>query len=139
MSGRRQLGRVGRGRLGRAVALSLALAAMLGQVAGYAHLAFTRHVTCAEHGELVDAGSATTAVPDAERAAHGRVEATGDGDHAHEHCTIAPHRRDRATGAPVRSFIAGSSVAAVSGVRATIDPPRSIALIRLAPKSSPPA
>jgi hypothetical protein len=147
MEQRGQVRRRGRGGAWRALACALGLAAMLGQVAGYAHLAFTSHVTCAEHGELVEAdnggeqgASAADTLAAREHAAggHADLSAAAEGAHGHDHCTIAPHRRDRVThdGARVRLDSASATVA--DGIRFAVAPPRPIALLALAPKSSPP-
>ncbi len=119
---------------------------MLGQVAGYAHLAFTSHVTCAEHGELVEAdggdqgASAADTLAAREHAAggHADLSTAGDGAHDHDHCTLAPHRRDRVTHEGALVLVPAATAAVADGVRFAIAPPRPIALLALAPKSSPP-
>jgi hypothetical protein len=123
----------------RAVTCVLALGAMAGQVAGYAHLAFTDHVHCPEHGELVEAGpaTATTTVTRAARP-HASIAADAEADHDHDHCAAAPQRRDRAVHSFVRTFVAAAALPFAARVTTQIGPPRAIQLIRLAPKSSPP-
>jgi hypothetical protein len=115
---------------------------MAGQVAGYAHLAFTDHVHCPEHGELVEAGPspAATATTKVARAArpHASIAADAEADHDHDHCAAAPHRRDRAVHSFVRTFAAVAALPFVARVTTQIGPPRAIQLIRLAPKGSPP-
>jgi hypothetical protein len=124
----------------RVVAVALAVAAMVGQVGSYAHLAATRHVTCAEHGELVEAGSPSAVTPANRDQAESRYAAAEGGEaHGHEHCAITPHRRDRATHEHVRTAIVGGQSSFVARVVADRGPPRAIDLIRLAPKNSPPA
>ncbi|MDB4964618.1 MAG: hypothetical protein JWN44_307 [Myxococcales bacterium] len=126
----------------RAVACVLALGAMAGQVAGYAHLAFAAHVRCAEHGELVEAGpslSATATTPVTRTAKAGTsIAAADEAGHGHDHCAAAPHRRDRAVHSFVRTFIAGAALPFLARVTTQVGPPRAIQLILLAPKNSPP-
>jgi hypothetical protein len=126
----------------RAAACAVAMAAMLGQVAGYAHLAFTAHVRCAEHGELIEAGPSTASAAIASLGSvaerHASIDAVEAPGHGHEHCAAAPHRRDRAAHAFVRTFVAAAELPFVARVTTQIGPPRAIRLILLAPKSSPP-
>jgi hypothetical protein len=125
----------------RLIGCAVALAAMLGQVGSYAHLAFTAHVRCAEHGELIEAGGVSKgAVTHAQSAAQrGYVADSSNASHGHEHCLVAPHRRDRATHAFARTLMATAQLAFVARVVETVGPPRAIDLILLAPKNSPPA
>jgi hypothetical protein len=127
----------------RAVACVVAMAAMLGQVAGYAHLAFTAHVRCAEHGELIEAGSssgsAVTASLGSASPSHARIDTAGAAGHGHDHCAAAPHRRDRATHPFTHTFVATGQLGLVARITAQIGPPRAIDLLFVAPKSSPPA
>lgn len=123
----------------RVAALGLALAAMLAQVGSYAHLAATRHVTCAEHGELVDAGHLAAPTGAAvDRAESRYIAVERDATHGHEHCAVAPHRRARAIHEVVRSAVAAVAPARIGRSAVDVAPPRAIDLIRLAPKGSPP-
>src|SRR5262245_46745026 len=73
-----------RGRLRVLASLWLAVA-IAAPLASSAHLALVRHVTCAEHGELVEIGA-----PDGAQAKHApetRLGALADADsHGHDHC-----------------------------------------------------
>jgi hypothetical protein len=130
----------GRARVLHRVAFICAAAAMIGQLLGFAHIAFKTHVTCAEHGELVDADTAPEIAQSADRAVVSRLApARANASHGHEHCATAPHRRDRAAHSFVRSVVTSARLAALERRVATVDPPPSIRLILLAPKSSPPA
>jgi hypothetical protein len=116
---------------------ALALAAMAGQIGSYAHLAFTRHITCAEHGELVEAAAAGGTVDEHRetRVADGGLS----GAHGHDHCAIAPQRRDRthlSSPAPHASTLPELVVARALVV---VNPPSPFDLLLLAPKNSPPA
>lgn len=114
--------------------------AVAGQVAGFAHLAVVRHVTCAEHGELIELGHASPAAVAIQPQANVVIAAAALGEtHGHDHCLIAPMRRDRAAlggGATLdgRHFDADATCGHVS----SRDIAPAIAIIRLAPKNSPP-
>jgi hypothetical protein len=117
---------------------AVALAAMLSQVAGFAHLAFTRHVTCAEHGDLIEAGEAPAASA-AQDQAHSRLAINGDGaTHGHDHCLLAPQRRDRTTQSFTRTLVATAELPFMARFVDAVGPPPTIQLILLAPKNSPP-
>jgi hypothetical protein len=124
----------------RALALSLAAVVLGGQLAGFAHLVLVAHVTCAEHGELVEVGHTprrTVARDD------GRTHLTDAGEaseQGHEHCTLAPHRRDGAMDVSRVDFVAAVAPLRSAAWSATVSPRGPpIALLHLAPKSSPPA
>ncbi|HEX3867033.1 MAG TPA: hypothetical protein VHV78_09780 [Gemmatimonadaceae bacterium] len=124
----------------RGVSCFLALVAMAGQVGVYVHLAFTAHVTCAEHGELIEAGSVrkSVAAADDRRAERTYVAASSDVAHGHEHCIVAAHRRLNSTEAQVRSAAITAQLPFIARVVVDNGPPSPIALIFLAPKNSPP-
>jgi hypothetical protein len=122
---------------GRALGVALALLFLGGQLSGLTHQLLVRHVTCAEHGELIHAD---------ERVAHSAPvqgpavsEAEAGPAHQHEHCLASVSRREK--------LIPAVSVSALP----SLAPPRFVAfvapgqgalcrlsLLRLAPKSSPP-
>lgn len=119
----------------------LTVVALAGQVSSFAHLALVRHVTCAEHGDLIEVGReraiVATAAP---RQAPAAFSAAAKSDaHGHEHCLIAPMRRDRLAGGTPASFdsahIDGYGTIGVVGDHEGAPP---IAIIVLAPKNSPP-
>ena len=124
----------------------LALLCIAGHVGAVAHYAIVRHEVCPEHGELVDAHGG----PDDHRPAtdaHGSssdvplIAASADGDaHGdHDHCALACERRDHA--------LIGANVVVALAPPADVGPPlsvtllshRSISILQLAPKASPPA
>jgi hypothetical protein len=119
----------------------LAVLALAGQLASFAHLALVRHVTCAEHGELIEVGSAATSAAATPRDVPPAVSAAASAGaaHDHEHCLISPMRRDRIASAASASQHAArvDSYDSIGiGRTRTVAPP--IAAIVLAPKSSPP-
>jgi hypothetical protein len=126
----------------RVVASVLATVALAGQVTSFAHLVLVRHVTCAEHGELVEVGKTHVVA----RPAHGPsqpidafVAAAAADEHGHEHCLIAPMRRDRiAAGAPESFDSAHIDAYGTVGVIVADEVTPPIAVILLAPKNSPP-
>ena len=127
--------------------LGLALLCLATQLSGFAHLAFVPHVTCAEHGELVEAGAhlPATAVRRSSEdgaaellAAEPRLETSGG--HSHDHCIVMAVRRTPAR--LVRSSVPIDATATVArGVclerERSLTP--SIPLLDVAPKNSPPS
>jgi hypothetical protein len=124
----------------RGVSCFLALVAMTGQVGVYVHLAFTAHVTCAEHGELVEAGGGRKAFATADDRRVERTYAASSREvtHGHEHCVVAAHRRLHSVEAQARTVAVTAQLPFVARVVAANGPPSPIALIFLAPKNSPP-
>jgi hypothetical protein len=120
-------------RYGLSVVAFFAVASQLGSVA---HLAFVRHVECADHGEMVEV-SASPAVDHEDKAAAFHPDSAPT--HEHDHCGIATLRRERTqtTSAPAAAAPQPRSDLGRTLVRA-IAPPPSIAILDLAPKTSPP-
>jgi hypothetical protein len=135
---RTPLARIRRARVAASIFAMLALFAQLGSIA---HLAVVKHVTCAEHGEMVDVADQPGAVAAHvdSRAAERRFDGADELAHGHDHCPMAAFRRQRvlarATERPL-SLPATATHRFILGARAT--PARAIALLHLAPKSSPP-
>jgi len=125
----------------RMVASILATVALVGQLTSFAHLVLVRHVTCAEHGELVELGHERTTAKSARQGQPSAVvSAVSDSDgHGHDHCLIAPMRRDRvAAGTPASFDSAHIDAYGTIGVVVADEIAPPIALILLAPKNSPP-
>ncbi|MCU1281698.1 MAG: hypothetical protein JWM53_5244, partial [bacterium] len=112
----------------RLIGCAVALSAMLGQMGSYAHLAFTAHVQCAEHGELIEAGAVSKVAVTHPRSVAERdyVAQSGDATHGHEHCLVAPHRRDRATHTFARTLVATAQLPFVARIVEAVGPPRAI-------------
>jgi hypothetical protein len=126
-----------------AFALLTALLCLVAQVAGVAHLGLVAHVRCVEHDALVHtntAGSHTQpAAPEHASTAQGipgDVEGHGD-----DHCLAAALRREQVlASAPVAAAASAPVISpARPAVALAVTPPAPIALLSLAPKSSPPA
>ena len=125
------------------VGAALALLTLASPLLVTFHQAAVRHVTCPEHGELVDApveaphphAQPSTGLPGlfAERDPAGPSRPGEE----HEHCSITLQRQVRATEQSLKPFVVTApEVVAPS-------PPespglRSLAVYRLAPKASPP-
>jgi len=105
------------------------LVLVLGHLASWAHEGATRHVRCAQHGELVDAPRLARA----EATGSWLIAVEGDGDD--EHCSLA---------AGIHSTIATTThdlVVATLASETAIAPLRSVEThvdFRIAPKTSPP-
>jgi hypothetical protein len=124
----------------RATRVQAALTALVFVVSswfGMVHEATTRHVQCAEHGELVDAPS-TAAHRQSSRGAAVR-DAGEPAAHGHEHCSLMS--ATRASRIAARPPTLHSALIAISEV-ATAPPgggtARATHLYRTAPKTSPP-
>lgn len=124
----------------RIIAGALVVVALAAQLGGVAHLVAVRHVTCAEHGELIEVRSERAVLAGVTRAARDAVAAEAAGEtHGHDHCLLAAMRRNRTlAGGPVVSGCARVDAFGTIGrpINRDLTPP--IALLRNAPKSSPP-
>lgn len=124
------------------IATSLfAILALFAQLGSLAHLALVKHVTCAEHGEMIDVAdqAATSAVGADGRVAERRIGSTQAWAHGHDHCPLAAFRRQRSV-ARVQARPLSLPMAEPRGfaLPAHLTPTPAIALLDVAPKSSPP-
>ncbi len=116
---------------------------MSGQLAGVAHMALVRHVTCPEHGELLHAGDDETPSPptpaDGAAASFAALTEDSESSHGHDHCAVAIQRR--AETMPVsRVKVAHTVTRVTEAAKERAAPAMPLgAIYRLAPKSSPPA
>ncbi len=100
-----------------------------------------RHVRCAEHGDLIEVGRerAIVATTSYRNSPAELSDASSTDVHGHEHCLIAPMRRDR-LGPDSLAVLDSAHVDAYGTIGLVHDdevaPP--IAVIVLAPKNSPP-
>jgi len=118
----------------------LAVTALLGHLAGVVHASAAHHVTCPEHGDLLDVSEETAgAHPESAPVTPGwRGQATF-GQHEHDECVVASFRGSLSAAASVPQADAPKVVFVDSGARPNGVPrPASVELYRLAPKSSPP-
>lgn len=124
---------------------SIALAALFvaAQLSSFTHELLVRHVTCPEHGELIHADEATASLPvssdDAPALAY-RATSVEVSGHGHEHCSVCTARREQLfIAAPSAPLVSAATLKEVVGVERGNCLPAPVALLRLAPKSSPPA
>ena len=123
----------------RVQAALTALAFVLASLIGLVHEATTRHVRCAEHGELIhgNATAANTADPARDTVVR---ELPAAASHDHEHCSLTSAMRESRVVprapviVPVTVPIGELAVALPRVVAA-----RGGGLFRTAPKTSPPA
>lgn len=136
----------------RCLMVWVALISLLPMLSTYVHLLLVQHSTCPEHGEIIDqpagqpAGQPTSAEPStlaqrqaapAQSAWH---SAESTDEHRHAHCTFVLSRRQVfvacvAISAYLAPPLEHPAPPAVQAER----PPTRIAVLRLAPKQSPPA
>ena len=144
---RSRIGRPGARLTIRVQAALTAFAFVLSSLIGLIHEATTRHVRCAEHGELMhgDAITATRSVAVAPR--HDRVvagsavhDATTTAMHAHEHCSLTSTTRDsRVELRPPAIVPAPLAISDVADAAPRVVAARGDSVYRTAPKTSPPA
>ncbi len=120
------------------VALLLATLLVGGQLASLAHLAATPHIECSDDGELIHVAS--VAAPGWVPSTIGRDTGLPDRPHRHEHCQIVQIRRTpllRARKSPSVALRPCSTY--VRACPSMNEPwPSTIAILRQAPKHSPP-
>jgi hypothetical protein len=128
--------------------LAVAGLCLMAQVLGLVHLALVQHATCLEHDALVHAGpvqpaSDATADRPAPPAHPRSVERPGpdSAGHADDHCLAAGFRRLDLASLRAQAAVAGAppEIPLRHRQRDHLPPPAPVALLRLAPKSSPPA
>lgn len=127
-----------------AAVLALAMLALVAQTGGVLHLVLVQHVTCPEHGEWVHAPSAgalaaAVSTPTPGHDTPAVEKSTADEKHVHDHCSATCTRRDdvvsQRPGVTLQAFL--QLTQAPLHLQAAVAP--AIALLRLAPKASPPA
>ena len=125
-----------------ATALALTLIATAGQLLGVAHMLLVPHAMCAEHGALVHVASETAPARERDGAARSEYRDAGAGNESdhHDHCLSDAARRAawvvaRAASSKLPAF----ALASAPAVCAADSAERSVDLLSLAPKSSPPS
>ena len=125
--------------MARWMTLGLAVLWLATQLSVFAHLALVPHVTCLEHGELVDAGAQVAAAQAVERDVVA-AQAVVVPEHAHDHCLLTAMRRVSAR--LIRHSVTLEPILAVEpGTQPAHEQLLApvIALLDVAPKSSPPS
>jgi hypothetical protein len=123
-------------RVVRYSALTFALLAMTGQVLSGLHFALVNHVTCAEHGELIETGSRVDQPTTSSTTK--TIAAVAVEGHGHDHCSIALLRRQQAKSAAARPLPLRAPQPRVSLVLPATAPSAPIDPLSVAPKNSPP-
>lgn len=146
-------GRVPARRTGRVSAALTALAFVLSSLFGLIHEGTTKHVRCAEHGELIDGGPAIASPASAGAVSHARAAIAGVlgrgavlrdleaiAMHGHEHCSLASAMREsRVVPRPPAVAPAPVVVGDLDVAPALVAVAPRGDLYRTAPKTSPPA
>jgi len=128
--------------MARWMTLGLAVLWLATQLSVFAHLAFVPHVTCIEHGELVDAGAQLAAAPRGQSVELDTVASQQVvlAEHAHDHCLLIAMRRVSAR--LIRNAV---DIEASAAMEPGTQPAHErllapvIALLDVAPKNSPPS
>jgi hypothetical protein len=111
---------------------------VVGRFAALSHDAAVRHITCAEHGEQVEAAPSTGVLVVADHDRWLAANADGQGPE-HDHCAIARAVRDdgtvTASPAPSVAVVSIEHVSQLESVGVFV----TTSTYRLAPKTSPPA
>ena len=114
------------------------------QLVTLGHLLIVRHSICPEHGEAIHSGLAGQARALAP-AHQGRasdpvlVSETPTAEHAHDHCLARANTRERFALTPVLDSTPGSlPVVATLPLLSAVGAAPAVAVLRLAPKNSPP-
>ena len=130
----------------RLFALATAMVFLVGQMAGFAHLVAVQHARCPDHGELIDVAGPPAAqliksgIGGKPTSAGLTARDRGERGHKHEHCTVALKRRERSARAEPTHFAATApSLVALHDHAAYELAHLALPLLRLAPKTSPPA
>jgi hypothetical protein len=109
---------------------------VVGQVAALAHEAETRHVTCPEHGEQLEAASPSEPTRDSEQS---RWIGVDDDGGEHRDCAISRLLRAN-TDVPVASPTVDVAIHVTAVAALTFDTVDvAVDVILIAPKTSPPA
>jgi hypothetical protein len=110
---------------------------LLCQATAWIHAAATPHVTCLEHGESVHLVVAAVGqpAPAGERGPSIAAEVE-PAAHAHEHCGL---QGQRSSSAAAPTCQAGAATAPRAQTLPAAEPRLALRLLRLAPKTSPPA
>jgi len=124
-------------RTGASVLLGLFLAT---QVGAFWHHATERHAICAEHGDVVELGhGGEDGRPGVPVGRSPMLGSASDGDSEHAHCELLAHRRDEHALVAAVPTVAITPAAGHQKLSLIAEPAQgSLAILRFAPKSSPP-
>lgn len=124
----------------------VALISLLPMLSSYVHLLLVQHSTCPEHGEIIDqpAGQPPSTDSLAERPA-AQTQPTWQstesaGEHRHAHCAFVLSRRQVFTASvAISAYLVPPIEHPAPLPQKDVRPVARIAVLRLAPKQSPPA
>jgi hypothetical protein len=122
------------------VTVALAAICLVGQLSSVAHQVQVAHVTCPEHGELVHAEAGAPGQPAASESAlpsYAAVPAPPPA-HDHDHCLVADFRRAACVVLESDSGFVAQDEWRTDGPARDVSRVATLALFRLAPKTSPP-
>jgi hypothetical protein len=134
------------GRLPRVSLRATSTLLLAAQLLALGHLLMVRHTICPEHGETIHTGlsSQAQALPAPPRPATSDAGLTADGrppaEDAHDHCLTRANTRERFALLPFLDVAPGPLLLAAplpSRTSAAVAP--ALAVLRLAPKNSPPS
>ncbi|NVB78627.1 MAG: hypothetical protein HOV81_09555 [Kofleriaceae bacterium] len=108
---------------------------VVGRLVGFAHEAGTRHVTCAQHGEQIEAVSLAGPVDVSGDSHLIGVEGTGG---EHQECEIAHAQHQSAQTSKLVTFAQVCLLVAMRTEARPDTPLRALDIYQLAPKTSPP-
>jgi hypothetical protein len=126
----------------RYLVAAVASLTLTGQLSTFVHFVAVHHVVCPEHGELVELEHGSqAAATEADRSDGTAVRASGQDHHGHghDHCTMAAELRQRTTPTQLRAVTDIAPEPVRLAPPAVTPRPAALALLRVAPKSSPPA
>jgi hypothetical protein len=121
----------------RAAALGAFLVFLAAQLVGLWHQASARHAVCAQHGEVVEAGPASTSAPAAGVDRDARLEASGASGE-HEHCAVDGFLHQQATSASPPAAVATCTSVPAAAPLGHAAPLPALRVTDYAPKTSPP-
>ncbi len=132
-------------RVRRASLRAISTLLLLAQFATLGHLLIVRHTICPEHGEALHAGAYGQAqgLPATHAGATNDPaldKGTAPAEHAHDHCLARANTRERFALLPFLDVAPGPLLLAAplpSRTSAAVTP--ALAVLRLAPKNSPPS
>jgi hypothetical protein len=126
----------------RPTALALALTATAGQLSAVVHMLLVPHAVCPEHGALVHVASDTARARERDSSARSEYRDAGELSESdqHDHCLADAARRAASlVASPLSSKLAVGALAGTPAVCGPESAERSVDLLSLAPKSSPPS
>jgi hypothetical protein len=132
------------GRSPRASLRATSTLLLAAQLLALGHLLVVHHTICPEHGETMHTGLPSQALPARPQRAAGDAGLTADGrspaQDAHDHCLTVANKRERFALQPFLDVASGPMLlAAPLPAPAAVAVVPALAVLRFAPKNSPPS